>query len=161
MVVRFWMMRFMTGMRTSACCRESVDLMLEMNEMLWRCQGTVRCVVKLIAMVTFLIVRSVMVNRCQRMLRSVMKLFLGVERFIVVGFMMERAFMVDRFIMGKFFMGSFMKYRCQWVPRSVMKLFLLMMVMIIMEQRFHFVQGKVFIVKQMGLHRIFRQVEGL
>ena len=116
---------------------------------------------KLIAMVTFLMVRSVMVNRCQRMLRSVMKLFLMMERFFMVGFMMERAFMVDRFIMVKFFMGSFMKYRGQWVPRSVMKLFLLMMVMIIMEQRFHFVQGKVFIVKQMGLHRIFRQVEGL
>merc|ERR1719367_250592 len=151
----------MTGVRTSACCGQAVDLMLEMNEMLWRGQWTVRCVMKLIIMVMFLMVRSVIANRCQRMLRSVMKRFLMMERFFMVGFMMERAFMVDRFIMVKFFMGSFMKYRRQWVPRGIVKLFLLMMVMIIMEQRFHFVQGKVFIVKQMGLHRMFRQVERL
>ena len=100
----------------------------------------VRCIVQLITMVMFLLmVRPVMMNWCQRVLGSVMKLFLRMVRF-----MMKRFFMVG-FIMVKYFM--------------VVKL-LFMMVMIIVEQRFQFIQGKVFIMKHMKLLRVFRQMEG-
>ena len=113
--------------------------MLEIEEVLrW---WMPRCVVQLFPMVMFLVVRSMMVDRCQWVLMGVMKLFLkmmvrlNMVRIIMVNFMMVRSMV--RLIMVRFYMMMF-----------------------IMEQRFHFVQGKVFIMNYMRLHKVFRQMEG-
>jgi len=122
--------------------------MLEIEEVLrW---WMPRCVVQLFPMVMFLVVRSMMVDRCQWVLRGVVKLFLkmvrlNVVRIIMVNFMVR--FMMVRFMMVRLF-----------VVRVIMVRFY--MVMFIMEQRFHFVQGKVFIMNCMRLHKVFRQMEG-
>jgi len=124
---RDWTAWLMNGLRVSARYRKSVDLMLEVNEMLRFWHWIPRCVMQLISMVMFFLVSFLMVNRCHWVPRSVMQPFLIMVMIIMLRFMMMRLFMV-RFMMAgfimKFFMLRFMMVdMLHWVLRSVMKLF--------------------------------------